>query len=298
MINSTKAHRRLLSRLGALSLLTIALIFGTSAAPASAALPMWGWGSHSVADYVALGDSFTAGQGAPPYLNSSGSCLQSKYASYPVITAALSKHKLEANLSCSGANTADVQAQLGSLTPSELSAARLVTLTVGGIDAGSNAVALACTTNPTPTACQDAIAFALAQLNPITSTLGSDLASTYLAVANAMPNATVVVLNYPRLFNEPTVPGSLENTVNAATGTLNDFISGAIVAANASPARTGKVIRLVSVTDEFANHGIGARIPYINFPPYSPSADANFHPNALGNSFGYFGALLKAGVLW
>ncbi|MEO6943070.1 MAG: hypothetical protein ABI238_02415, partial [Terrimesophilobacter sp.] len=60
MIKSTKASPRLTSRLGALSLLTIALIFGASAAPATAAVPQGWFSSHSSADYVALGDSFTS----------------------------------------------------------------------------------------------------------------------------------------------------------------------------------------------------------------------------------------------
>ncbi|MEO7121696.1 MAG: GDSL-type esterase/lipase family protein, partial [Lacisediminihabitans sp.] len=145
MITSTRRFPRLSSRLGALSLLTLVLVFGASVAPATAAVSTRWVPSHSTANYVALGDSFTSGQGAPPYL--SGRCLQSKYGSYPVITAALSRYKLAANESCSGANTAVVQAQLSQL-PSALKGAaspiRLVTLTVGGIDAGSDQVLAAC----------------------------------------------------------------------------------------------------------------------------------------------------------
>ena len=51
------------------------------------------------------------------------------------------------------------------------------------------------------------------------------------------------------------------------------------------------------MTQEFANHGIGASIPYISFDPTNPSAPANLHPNALGNSLGYFRALLNDRVL-
>ena len=290
MNNSANAHPRLSSRLAALSLLTIALVFGASAAPATAAAPHRWSTSQSSANYVALGDSFTSGQGAPPYLI--GPCLQSKYASYPIITATLSTYKLAANKSCSGADTAAVIEQLSYL-PAGLkgsgSPVRLVTLTVGGIDAGSNQVVTACTPDPTSATCQAAILIASGQLS--SSSLGASLAATYLAVADAMPNAKIVVFTYPHLFNDNV--SSLGTAVNSATDTLNTTITGAAVAV----ASVGKTIKVVDVTQEFANHGIGASIPYISFDPFNVTAPANFHPNALGNSLGYFRALLNDRVL-
>jgi lysophospholipase L1-like esterase len=290
MTNPTKAHPRLSSRLGALSLLTIAFVFGASVAPATAAAPQRWSSSHSNVDYVALGDSFTSGQGAPPYL--SGPCLQSKYASYPIITATLSAVKLVANESCSGANTAAVIEQLGQL-PNRLtgrnSRVRLVTLTVGGIDAGSNQVLQACTPDPNSATCQAALYFAVGQLS--SPRLGITLAATYLAVADAMPNAKIVVFTYPQLFNNNV--SQFGNTVNSATVALNATITGAA----ASVTGLGKHIQVVDVTPEFSNHGVGASVPYISFDPSNLTAPANFHPNALGNSLGYFQALLNDGVL-
>ncbi len=290
MTNSTNAHPRLSPRLAALSLLTIALVFGASAAPATAAAPQRWFTSQSSADYVALGDSFTSGQGTPPYL--SGPCLQSKYASYPIITATLSTYKLVANESCSGATTGAVIAQLGQL-PDGLkrpgSPVRLVTLTVGGIDAGSSLVLAACTPYPTSATCQAAIELAAGQLT--SPRLGLSLAATYLAVADAMPNAKIVVFTYPHLFNDNV--SQLGGAVNSATDTLNTTIKGAA----AGVAGVRKNIQVVDVTQEFANHGIGASVPYISFDPSNVTAPANFHPNALGNSLGYFRALLNDRVL-
>jgi hypothetical protein len=290
MTNPTKAHPRLSSRLCALSVLTIALVFGATAAPATAASPLPWSNSHSSVDYVALGDSFTSGQGAPPYL--SGQCLQSRYASYPIITSTLSTSKLVADESCSGANTAAVIKQLGQL-PSRLtgrnSRVRLVTLTVGGIDAGSNQVLQACTPDPTSATCQAALKFAVGQLS--SPSLGFTLAATYLAVANAMPNAKIVVFTYPQLFNNNV--SAFGNTVNSATVALNATITGAA----ASVTGLGKQVQVVDVTPEFSNHGIGASVPYISFYPSNLTASANFHPNALGNSLGYFQALLNDDVL-
>ena len=288
MTLSPKPRARLSWRLGAFSVLTVALLFGAAAAPATAAVPQGLFGSHATADYVALGDSFTSGQGAPPYL--SGPCLQSKYTSYPVITATLSKYKLVANESCSGADTVAVQTQVGQL-PSTLtgpaSSVRLVTLTVGGIDAGSNQVLAACVPDPASAYCQQAIVEAAGKL----STLAPKLATTYYAVAQAMPNAKVVVFTYPRLFNPGTAP--LGDAVNQATDALNAIITGAA----ASVASQGKNVQVVDVTQEFANHGIGARLPYISFNPSNLLAQSNLHPNALGNSLGYFRALLNDRVV-
>ena len=290
MIDSTKGHTRLSSRLGALWLLTIALVFAAASTPASAAVPQWLTPSNSTANYVALGDSFTSGQGAPPYL--SAPCLQSAYGSYPVITASLSSFKLAANKSCSGANTTAVQAQVDAL-PSTLTGAkspiRLVTLTVGGIDAGSDKVLAACATNPTSPECLLAASSALGLLS--SGALVPQLATTYAKVAKAMPNARVFVLTYPRLFN----PGvsQLGDTVNSATDALNLTINAAVNSAKFQ----GYKVEPVDVTQEFANHGIGAPIPYISYDPNNLSALTNIHPNLLGNTFGYFQALVNEGVL-
>ena len=159
----------------------------------------------------------------------------------------------------------------------------LVTPTVDGIDAGSNQVLTACNPNPNLATCQAATYFVEVQLSSLS--LGHSLAITYRAVADAIPDARIVVLTYPRLFNANVSP--LEGTVKSTTDTLNATITGA----EASVALSGKNIQVSGVTQEFTHHGIGASIPYISFDPPNPSVPANFHPNALGNSPGYFRAL-------
>ena len=278
---------RFLSR-GVLSLVMFGLVAGMTAAPAaastSATLPSSAfsssnWSFPSAGSYVALGDSFTAGQGAPPYLP--GPCLQSKYSSYPAIAALVSPYRLTANKACSGASISDIPAQLVGVAPSTA----LVTLTVGGIDAGSNAVLQACAPDPTALVCLQAINASSAQL----ATLGPQLAGLYLTIAAALPQTRIVVLNYPRLFNPGVLP--LGDLVNAGSDALNLVIQGA-VAATGNPR-----ITVVDVTQEFAGHGVGAKIPYISYNPADPLGTANFHPNALGNLLGYTRALATDGVL-
>ena len=108
-----------------------------------------------IGQYVALGDSFAAGQGASApedYLNN---CLQSPNG-YPALLDAENQIHLRANAACTGATTSDAaDEQLSALKQST----RLVTLTVGAADLGLSQVLAACTAG-TPTQCQEAIRLA------------------------------------------------------------------------------------------------------------------------------------------
>lgn len=290
MMKNAHLKRGLPSRLGALALISTALVAGLAASPATAqpttaasgaaSAVATGW-SPPARGYVALGDSFTAGQGAPPY--SSDACKQSRYTGYPTVAAVFSLYRLTENRACSGATVADTAAQLAGVSVET----KLVTLTVGGIDAGSNEVLAGCAVNPDPAVdpCKTALATSAAKL----AALGPQLVGLYATIAATLPNAKVVVLNYPRLFNPGVAP--LGDLVNTASDGLNAVIAGA-VAATGNP----RVV-LVDATQEFAGHGIGSRLPYIAFDPANLLATANFHPNALGNAFGYARALANDRVL-
>ncbi|MDJ0339505.1 SGNH/GDSL hydrolase family protein [Cryobacterium sp. PH31-O1] len=269
-----------LSRLGAVSVLTVGLVGGVATAPALAQRPAPPTVASALG-YVALGDSFTAGQGAPPYVTDGTACLRSKRASYPTFAAFVSAYRLTSNRACSGASTADVPAQLLGVSPGTT----LVTLTVGGIDAGSNIVLAACASDPTNVVCLGAIDNSVAQLG----LLAPKLVGAYTAVATALPQAKIAVLSYPRQFKPGFSP--LGDVLNRATDALNTVIAGS-VAAMATPR-----IRFVDASQEFAGHGIGSRVAYFALDPLNPLAPANFHPNALGNSLGYTRALANDAVL-
>lgn len=281
-----------LSRFGArgalgLGLLILGLVAGVGAVPATAAPAGLSTTSASTSTttsngYVALGDSYTSGQGAPPYTAASGVCLVSRYGGYPTVTSLLSPYRLTANRACSGARTADIAAQLAGVSPTTT---KLVTLTVGGIDAGSNVIAAACGLDPLSAGCDAAIAASLASLPGLVPVL----AATYAGVAATLSSARIAVLNYPLQF----APGVsvFGDKFNAGTVLLNQAIQAA-VAGLANP----RVV-YVDATQEFAGHGIGSRIPYIAYNPADMAAPANFHPNALGNSLGYYRALLNDGLL-
>ena len=222
--------------------------------------------------YVALGDSYAAGQGAGHYRND---CLQSRLG-YPARLDATRRIHLRANATCTGATTTDVvTTQLASLKRGT----KLVTLTVGGNDLHVADIAAACAAGPSPL-CQAAIDQARALLAPAppagASVLGSRLVTTYAAIATAAPKARIIVTGYPYLFEapSPTDPSApIIAAINEATTALNATIAGAVAAAAAG----GATISYVDVTAGFAGHGIGSAEPFLN----TSGPDA-FHPTASG----------------
>ena len=95
-------------------------------------------GAASSVHYVALGDSYSSGDGAGSY--SDGSCRESSNA-YPVLWANANAPATFTNETCSGATTSSViSTQLGALS----SATTLVSITVGGNDVGFASVMETC----------------------------------------------------------------------------------------------------------------------------------------------------------
>jgi lysophospholipase L1-like esterase len=224
--------------------------------------------SNTVAgQYVALGDSYAAGQGGGEYLDQ---CLESPNG-YPYLLDLEKGIHLQTNAACTGASTDEVaNEQLSSLSRST----RLVTLTVGAADLNLSDVLAACAPVPTEN-CQAAIASAVGEL----SALGGNLTDLYEMVAVEAPKAKIVVTGYPYLFNQPVdctpppPPEDIIGQINCAVAALNSTIEQAVMAAQAS----GINIVYVDVTDDFAGHGIGSTDPYI----HSMGTDA-YHPNIAG----------------
>jgi lysophospholipase L1-like esterase len=257
---------RLLPRLLAV-LITVAGLVAVGAPPATA-------GHSRTLQYVALGDSYAAGQGGGKYLNR---CKQTA-AGYPKLLDARKHLHLRANASCTSAETSDViDKQVSALNRGT----RLVTLTVGANDLGVAAIAAACTVDPESTECTDAIANASALLTPPppgTSELAIRLANVYTAVSAAAPRAEILVTGYPYLFETPTPCSPTDESIicqiNRATAILNGTIQSTVTVAQIA----GVNIQYVDVTGAFDDHGIGGTPLFINVPP-NPDA---YHPNTAG----------------
>ncbi|MEV6940122.1 SGNH/GDSL hydrolase family protein, partial [Streptomyces sp. NPDC051132] len=142
--------------------------------------------------YVALGDSYSSGVGAGSYISSSGNCDRSTKA-FPYLWNAAHSPSSFAFNACSGATTDDVLAgQLGSLN----SSTSLVSLTVGGNDAGFSDVMTTCVLQSDST-CLSRINTAKAY---VANTLPAKLDAVYNAITAKAPSARVVVIGYPRFY--------------------------------------------------------------------------------------------------
>jgi lysophospholipase L1-like esterase len=260
----TARGRRFLARLVTTLVAGLAGILTVGALPAAA-------DTVGIGQYVALGDSYAAGQGASApddYLNN---CLQSPNG-YPALLDAENQIHLRANAACTGATTSDVASgQLSALKQGT----RLVTLTVGAADLGLSRVLAACTAG-TPAQCQEAIGLANLLLPAECgheSELGRRLGNLYADVAEAAPNALIVATGYPLLFDDPDL---LETQINDATTRLNCAIDKAVADAQTA----GINIVYVDVTKAFDDHGIGGSEElFINPPGTGINA---FHPTPAG----------------
>jgi lysophospholipase L1-like esterase len=258
-------------------LAALAMAVGLAVAPAQAA---------DKTKYVALGDSYAAGQGAGPYLDD---CYRSANA-YSELAADAMAVKLVRNEACSGKTTQDVvKSQLRHLNKST----ELVTITAGGNDLKFGEIVTYCGSamvNPTVAGaalCDKAGADATARI--ASGQLAGDVASMIRSVKAAAPRAKVVVTGYPYLY-DPVAPGRpdpvsrfIDKATFLANG-LNDAISRAAGATGAT---------YVDVTAAFAGHGIDSAAPWINLDPSAPTSPDNFHPNAKGYK-AYLASLSKA----
>ncbi|SEP97210.1 SGNH/GDSL hydrolase family protein [Microlunatus flavus] len=224
--------------------------------------------------YVALGDSYSAGNGTRTYLDDGTTCQRSVYA-YPALIATSRGYALNFR-ACSGATVADVtNLQLGALSTSTA----YVTLTVGGNDAGFADVLTTCALPAWASNCNGAIDRAQGVVN---QTLPSRLSALLTQVKTRAPYARVVVAGYPRIFNgsdcnaftwfSPTEESRLNQTADLLNGKL-------------SSAATAAGYAFANPTSAFVGHAVCDSPEWINGLS-SPTSDS-YHPNRNGHASGY-----------
>jgi lysophospholipase L1-like esterase len=232
-------------------------------------------------DYVALGDSYSSGVGTDVYEAASGACQRSPL-SYPPLWVAEHHPASFAFVACSGARTADVRAnQIPALQPTT----DLVTITIGGNDAGFGPVLQTCTVAESDRTCIAAVDAAEAFERTV---LRDRLARTYAAIRAAAPHAHVVVLGYPRLFELPAScadPLAPNLTRRSKLNEGADVLTSVIRSASQQHA-----FSFTDVRDRFAGHGVCSANPWINGPSV-PASIGPYHPNQTGYRDGYLDAL-------
>jgi lysophospholipase L1-like esterase len=244
------------------------------------AAPAAGASSFADTDYVALGDSYSSGVGSPGQV---GLCLRSPNG-YPGQWVSRNDPKSFTNLSCGGAVTGDVR---NLQIPFLSSRADLISITIGGNDAGFASTVLTCTVASDAT-CAASVANAR---EDITTSLAAKLDATYAAIHRRAPNAKVVVLGYPLLFDTSSsscgVGGmslAKRRVLNEGAQVLDDLIQDRARAAG---------FTFADVRDDFAGHGICSSSPYLNTLTVIPPQNS-FHPNKGGYTYGYLPALAGA----
>lgn len=268
-------------------------------------------------NYVALGDSFASGEGAGDYHDgtnydnrddwnpgnwgddSHNRCRRSA-SSYAEQTYNSPDFDFEGGFTavyCSGAVQDDLDnpngkndnegPQLDALDENT----SLVTMSIGGNDIGFADVLTDCVLNgergvPFIASCQekwnDDLDKKIADMKP-------ELVALYTRIRAEAPNARVVIMGYPRLFNDPASP-ELNNMLfsedqvwmNGKADQLNAMIREACREAG---------VEFIDPTSAFIGHGVGAADgdQWINDldwggPGLSVTDPSSFHPNALGHA--------------
>lgn len=213
--------------------------------------------SSAVADeYAALGDSYTAGNGAFS-TNLNFSCNRNTYA-YPYVVAMARANTHLTFSACSGAVTGDIINKQASALTTDTD---YVSLTIGGNDVGFANLIINCA-GWSDSACQSAVNDTNAK---ISNELPAKLDAAYGAISAGAPNArSVVVLGYPRLLGSNISCGS---------------------ASGISARATAAGFTYKSAISAFGGHDICASDPWANGSSWSLT-DA-YHPTRNGYSKGY-----------
>jgi lysophospholipase L1-like esterase len=254
--------------------------------------------------YVALGDSFSSGEGVPPfrpgtdqYLPVHDTCDRS-FRAYPALIAGRrSSPGTWGFWACSGATVADLThtnhenpgeiAQLDRIAAPGRSDPRvnLVTLTIGGNDALLGNAATACVFARIIPGIEGCQSDWRARVQAAIAKLQTTLPAVYRAVHARAPNARILVLGYPdpfpattshfskcRLWLEPADMRFLHDEL----GRLN-----AVVGAAALSVANAKVTYLAPTG--FAGHDICSPSPWFTGLDIVPTEFRySFHPNVLG----------------
>ncbi|MFC1414435.1 SGNH/GDSL hydrolase family protein [Streptacidiphilus sp. N1-12] len=259
-----------------LTLTTLFAAIGLTVAGVAAAAPV----GASEPGYAALGDSYSSGVGAGSYISSSGDCDRSTK-SFPYLWQAAHSPSSFTFVACSGATTADVlSGQLSGLN----SSTGLVSISIGGNDAGFADSMETCVLDGT-SSCLSAVSTAEAYIN---GPLAAKLDATYAAIRAHAPNAHVVVLDYPHLYQ---VPGSclfgISDTSRTAINGAADQLDGVIAkrAANAG-------FTFVDVRGAFTGHEICSSNSWLHSTTLP--IDESYHPTAAGQSGGYLPGFTSA----
>jgi lysophospholipase L1-like esterase len=240
----------------------------TAGATLAAASPA----SAATVNYVALGDSYSSGTGAGSYDLDSG-CQRSSNA-YPAKWASAHAPSSFKFVACSGATTSDV---LNNQVSALSSSTTLVSITIGGNDAGFASVMQTCVIG-SDSDCVNAVNNAK---NIATTQLPGRLSNLFSTIKSKAPNAHVVVLDYPHLYitNDSFCIG-MSHTKHVALNSGADTIDNVISNGASSAGYT-----FADVRGQFSGHELCSGDNWLNAVTW-PIGNS-YHPTATGHASGY-----------
>lgn len=252
-------------------------------------------------EYVAMGDSFSSGEGIEPFLlgtdvgsPNENRCHRSEDA-YPML---LEEDpdldlNLTASVACSGATTSNIVTSGQWGEPKQLDALSdttdIVTVTIGGNNVGFVNFATACVVD----ACDESTSIYSSTMSDISS-LGDDLEDVYLQILDSIDDeGQVYVMNYPMMVPMDMEYGDIVNPfctymagatdLGIAYGSWGDARGAQVVIASLNAKIEQSVyylgdprIHYVDVSAEFEGHdicSIDSQFIVNQLPP------ATFHPN-------------------
>ena len=285
--------RRRHTHLGALAC-AAALVWASAVSPSSSATPLEP--SPPAGAYVALGDSYASGVGAPPYASGTdvqgGNGCKRGAGAYAHQVAGQTGKTLDFD-ACAGARTPDFYqpgkeaAQLDHLN----SSTSLVTFSIGGNDAGFSTLFSKCVTAAPFTNCSsdkevsEQVDGAIDALAGKTTRAGITSYDTIMTdIAARAPGATVVTVGYPRMFTPRgagqilPVPGRCEGVTKVDQRWINAKTNEINAAASAAAQRHGH--RFTDPSASFAGHELcGKQSSWFD----GLVNDGRFHPNTNGH---------------
>lgn len=224
--------------------------------------------------YVALGDSYSSGVGAGSYTSESGSCDRSTNA-YPALYAANIHPAAYVSVACSGATTSTViNSQVSALS----SATTLVSITIGGNDAGFANIMTTCALYGT-TECVAAVQQAE---NFAQTTLPGLLNNTYNAIRAHAPYARVVVLDYPVFYQLNTFCVGLSDTSHQKIDEGINILDGVI-----NTAAISHGFKFADVRSIFVGHQLCSGDKWLHALNFLDLTES-YHPTSDGQAYGYY----------
>jgi lysophospholipase L1-like esterase len=238
--------------------------------------------------YVAMGDSFSSGEGSPNPFDDS-KCHRSRSA-YAARLAEAAPMKGFGFFACTGARIADILTQARFREPPQIrllpAATSLLTLSIGGNDIGFSKILLTCLS---PLRCDKRYGAKVAGL-----IRGLALSVLYYDLQEAAPRALIAVVGYPQVFS---VEGPLKKAcwflapqerawIWRTADQLNDAIESATMEASALLPGHPRIL-FVPVPNALAGHEACTRDSWVNGVvlkarhPFQ-GFKGSFHPNECG----------------